>query len=75
MPLQRARLTGPWGIGLDIQREAQTVGLGCVRYFEREIEGQKETVMIVNRTEGFKILVLKSDGGITTLYGGEENGK
>ena len=75
MNWQRAKVKGPLGIGGEIEKEAQTVKSGCVRYFEREIKGVKVLVMIVNRKDGFKILMLNNDGETATLYGGDEDGE
>ncbi len=74
MPWTRLRLSGPLGIGGEIEREAQTVGPGCVKCFEREINGEKVLVMIVNRETGFKILILNSRGTTATVYKDNENG-
>ena len=74
MTWTRLRLRGPLGIGGEVEKEAQAVGPGCVKYFEREINGEKVLVMVVNRKTGFKILILNSRGGTETVYKDNEDG-
>jgi len=75
MGLRRAKATGPFGIGGEVEKEAQTVKPGCVRYTERTINGKKVTIIFVNRTERFQILALSDGGKIETLWDGNEAGK
>lgn len=75
MTWRKAKVKGPLGIGGEIEKEAQTVKSGCVRYLEREIKGVKVLVMIVNRKDGFKILTLNNDGETATLYEDDRDGE
>lgn len=72
MGWKRAKVTGPLGVGGEIEKEAQTVKPGCVRYVEREINGKKIFLIFVNRTERFRILALSDGGKVETLWDGEE---
>jgi hypothetical protein len=75
MSLRRAKVTAPLGLGgAEFEKEAQSVKPGCVRYFERTINGISVLVLVVNRKDGFKIMTI-GDGGVRTLYGEENDGK
>jgi hypothetical protein len=76
MSFRRVKVKAPLNLGgAEFEKESQLVKRGCVRYLVRTIEGQEVLLMIVNRDDGFRIVVLGNDGKAKDIYGGKTDGK
>ena len=51
----------------EIVRHAEGVAPGCVGFFREKIDGRQCLLIVANRADGFRVLILDDDGRITDI--------
>jgi hypothetical protein len=58
-----------WGLlKWDLEREANEIPLGSIRYFERGTGGSEVIIIMANREDGLKVMAMGRDGAVWTLF-------